>query len=32
MRVKDVMTHNPVYISPAASVVEAKSLMTKQKK
>ena len=30
MRVKDVMTHNPVYISPAASVVEAKTLMTKQ--
>src|SRR5574344_312324 len=31
MRVKDVMTRNPVYISPDASVVEAKALMTKQK-
>ena len=30
MRVKDIMTHNPVYISPSASVMEAKSLMTKQ--
>lgn len=30
MRVKDVMTRNPVYISPEASVVEAKNLMIKQ--
>ena len=30
MRVKDVMTHNPVYISPSASVIEAKTLMSKQ--
>ena len=31
MRVKDVMTRNPVYISPEASVTEAKILMTRQK-
>lgn len=31
MKVQDVMTHNPVYISPEASVTEAKVLMTKQK-
>ena len=31
MKVIDVMTHNPVYISPNASVTEAKVLMTKQK-
>jgi len=30
MRVKDVMTRNPVFISPTTSVIEAKTLMSKQ--
>ena len=31
MRVKDIMTRNPVYISPSVSVTDAKALMMKQK-